>query len=639
MDPFLWSAISELSELGEIVDVHSLASAAGTSTLRLRSSTAATPHSGYQHPLLNSLTAERDFHSQSSRQASLSALDALTGGPRPGPTASSSATSSQLTPAVTSLSLSLSRSMLPASSSVAATALRAPFASPGAMPSPLTNSMLASSTRIYSTAPTRVVVDESPLEEPFSLRRSALSPSPSLVGHSNNNKSHLATVPERARALFVPTPSGDMSVSHCEDDPHQFSVNVSVGQALLESSPLPTAGRVVGGGDNSSSSSGDRGEEDEERVGPLVSLGQQQQQQPRRVSFGPTARLSFSAALDSHHLPQQHAADHSVSLSPIPGLSDSLALSPFPLHQTSTPHSLISTRDTPDLDGRRSMLWTDEKQLQQHQHHRQPVDSSSNTGERDSVVEVVACFARALQQLFGYYTLECIETLQSLPVRHLRSGLASQLLGRAYTEMNEYAAAVIAFREMLRLEPFRTQGLETLSAALWHLREDKDLSALAQQVSISFARTLSPSLFSYTHFLLSCQVVEVDKYCPEVWCVVGNCFSLQKEPDVANKFFQRALQIDPYFTYAHTLSGHEHVNNEDTDRAIACFRQAIFCNDRHYNAWYGLGSIYYRQERFEMSEYHFRKAREINARSSVLDCFLGTATVCPCCILCCVYRS
>ncbi len=59
------------------------------------------------------------------------------------------------------------------------------------------------------------------------------------------------------------------------------------------------------------------------------------------------------------------------------------------------------------------------------------------------------------------------------------------------------------------------------------------------------------------------------------------------------------------------------------EKAITSFRQAIYINDRHYNAWYGLGCIYYRQERYEMSEYHFRKAREINARSSVLDCYLG----------------
>lgn len=40
---------------------------------------------------------------------------------------------------------------------------------------------------------------------------------------------------------------------------------------------------------------------------------------------------------------------------------------------------------------------------------------------------------------------------------------------------------------------------------------------------------------------------------------MGNCFSLQKDHEAALKYFQRALQLDQYFTYAHTLCGHEYV--------------------------------------------------------------------------------
>lgn len=65
------------------------------------------------------------------------------------------------------------------------------------------------------------------------------------------------------------------------------------------------------------------------------------------------------------------------------------------------------------------------------------------------------------------------------------------------------------------------------------------------------------------------------------------------------------------------------VNNEDLEKAVTSFRAAILCNDRHYNAWYGLGTIFFRQERFELSEYHFRRAIQINPSSSVLHCYLG----------------
>lgn len=46
-------------------------------------------------------------------------------------------------------------------------------------------------------------------------------------------------------------------------------------------------------------------------------------------------------------------------------------------------------------------------------------------------------------------------------------------------------------------------------------------------------------------------------------------------------------QVDPGFAYAYTLLGHEFVLTEELDRALACFRNAIRVNNRHYNAWCG----------------------------------------------------
>ena len=82
-------------------------------------------------------------------------------------------------------------------------------------------------------------------------------------------------------------------------------------------------------------------------------------------------------------------------------------------------------------------------------------------------------------------------------------------------------------------------------------------------------------------------------------------------------------QVDASFTYAHTLCGHEYANNEDLEKAVQSFRLSLLHDDRHYNAWYGLGSIFYRQEKYEMAEYHFRRALNINAASSVLRCYLS----------------
>jgi anaphase-promoting complex subunit 3 len=217
----------------------------------------------------------------------------------------------------------------------------------------------------------------------------------------------------------------------------------------------------------------------------------------------------------------------------------------------------------------------------------------------EKTLALLVVFTTSYQLLCSFHCRECIALLHRLPRQHFLCGWVQHILGRAYCEVNEYKQASLALREMLRLEPFKVTGTETLSTALWHLKKDKELCSLAAQV------------------------IEVDKNCPETWCVVGNCFSLQKEPEVALKYFQRALQVDSTFTYAHTLCGHELANNEDLDKAIQSFRSSLHHDERHYNAWYGLGSVYYRQEKYEMAEYHFRRALAINAVSSVLRCYLS----------------
>ena len=42
------------------------------------------------------------------------------------------------------------------------------------------------------------------------------------------------------------------------------------------------------------------------------------------------------------------------------------------------------------------------------------------------------------------------------------------------------------------------------------------------------------------------------------------------------------------------------------------YRHAMRLDGRHYNAWYGLGAIYYRQEKYALAEYHFQRALSMN---------------------------
>lgn len=43
---------------------------------------------------------------------------------------------------------------------------------------------------------------------------------------------------------------------------------------------------------------------------------------------------------------------------------------------------------------------------------------------------------------------------------------------------------------------------------------------------------------------------------------MGNCYSLQKDHETALKNFQRAVQLNPRFAYAHTLCGHEYDHSD-----------------------------------------------------------------------------
>lgn len=184
-------------------------------------------------------------------------------------------------------------------------------------------------------------------------------------------------------------------------------------------------------------------------------------------------------------------------------------------------------------------------------------------------------------QLHLYQCLEAIELFQKLPRNQYRTGWVLNNIGRCYMEIVKYQEAEQYFNEALKLEPHRMDGIEYYSSCLWHLKKQVDLCYLAHQA-------LEKSLFA-----------------PEAWIAVGNCFSLQKEHENAIKFFNRAIQLYTHNPYAHSLCGHEYVYNEDFTRAKKCFENALNLDLRHYNAWWGLGNINYKLEKYDKAQENF----------------------------------
>jgi anaphase-promoting complex subunit 3 len=222
-------------------------------------------------------------------------------------------------------------------------------------------------------------------------------------------------------------------------------------------------------------------------------------------------------------------------------------------------------------------------------------------GSVQTILELLCIMGMAQLNLGQFRSKKAIQLYQRLPDEQYHTGWVLHQVGRAYFAMADYQNAIRALQTMEQVEPHRMAGLEVLSTALWQTKREVELSHLAQRVT------------------------DFDRLSAEVWCVVGNCFSLQKEHETALTFFRRSIQLDPSFTYSHTLSGHDYFASEDFDKAVACYRDAIRADERQYNAWYGLGAVYYRQEKFDLAEYHFRRACSINPQSSVLICHLGMA--------------
>lgn len=198
-----------------------------------------------------------------------------------------------------------------------------------------------------------------------------------------------------------------------------------------------------------------------------------------------------------------------------------------------------------------------------------------------------------------YNCQDALDVYLKLPYKHYNTGFVLTQVGKAYFEMVDYLEADHTFSLARLARPYSLEGMDIYSTVLYHLKEDMKLSYLAQEL------------------------IATDRFAPQSWCAMGNCYSLQKDHETALKNFQRAVKLNPRFAYAHTLSAHEYVALEDFENGIKSYQNALHVDARHYNAWYGLGMVYFRQEKFEFSEHHLRMACQINPHSSVVMSYLG----------------
>lgn len=122
-----------------------------------------------------------------------------------------------------------------------------------------------------------------------------------------------------------------------------------------------------------------------------------------------------------------------------------------------------------------------------HHSPKKTVDESFQERDEESgmikLKALLTVFTAAEQLLSQYKCGECIDVLHKLPQNHFRSGHVYHSIGKAFLELTDYRACLVSMKEMLKIEPYRVLGTETMSTALWHLKLEKELCALGQQVS------------------------------------------------------------------------------------------------------------------------------------------------------------
>ncbi|EOA33148.1 hypothetical protein CARUB_v10016489mg [Capsella rubella] len=237
--------------------------------------------------------------------------------------------------------------------------------------------------------------------------------------------------------------------------------------------------------------------------------------------------------------------------------------------------------------------------------NKNPSESSPDRSTLISGISEVLSLLKILgdghRHLLMYNCQEALLVFQKLSLKQYNTQWVLSQVGKAYFELQDYFNADSVFTLAHQKYSYALEGMDTYSTVLYHLKEEMRLGYLAQEL------------------------ISVDRQSPESWCAVGNCYSLRKDHDSALKMFQRAIQLNERFTYAHTLCGHEFAALEEYEDAERCYRRALSIDTRHYNAWYGLGMTYLHQEKFEFAQHQFQLALKINPRSSVIMCYNGIA--------------
>lgn len=232
-----------------------------------------------------------------------------------------------------------------------------------------------------------------------------------------------------------------------------------------------------------------------------------------------------------------------------------------------------------------------------------PPDSSREQEALTWLLDLLLKIGSGYRYLSRFECVKAVEAFSSVSIGQRETPWVLAQIGKAFYERSMWPEAEKVFLRIRERSPSYTEDMDVFSTVLWQQNKETDLAYLAHTLN------------------------DQDRLSPQTWVALGNAFSLQREHDQAIKCFTRATQLDPKFAYAFTLQGHEHISNEEFDKASYAYRCAISANNRHYNGWYGLGKVYEMQHKFDVAEKHYRAAFSINPNNDLLAMKIGSVSI------------
>ena len=206
-------------------------------------------------------------------------------------------------------------------------------------------------------------------------------------------------------------------------------------------------------------------------------------------------------------------------------------------------------------------------------------------------------YADAALLLNTYRCVDAIRLVTSDAFPEKESGFVLTTCGLAYFHSGMFGEAEQWFLKLRDVEPWRLndQALVYYSTTLWHLKNDKPLSALSQHL-LEDVPNSSVAL-----------------------AVSGNAYSLAKDSKNAVQQFTKAIAVDKSHAYAYTLRGYELLAMGQMTDAEAAFMDAQRIEPRHYMAFAGLGEIAFRRDHDQRAQSYFQTAVNINMLPSVMN--------------------